>query len=123
MDLSSSLFARAQIEIARSLINQNHSMPAVQDLQLASSAIETVTIEGKERYRLTQQVLETTLNLLTSKVISAHSELTILGEKLEEKNLRRGLEKTYRAMAHLTSGEEKIRLVDQANQIRPRSLF
>jgi len=120
---SSSLFTRAQIEIARTLINQEHSKPAVQELQLASSAIETITLEGMERYRLTQQVLETTLNLLTSKAINTNSGLTILGETLEEKKLRQGLEKTYRAMAHLATGEEKIRLVDEANKIRPRSLF
>jgi serine/threonine-protein kinase PknG len=37
--------------------------------------------------------------------------------------LRSGLEKSLRAMAHLAVGEEKIRLVDEANRVRPKTLF
>ena len=33
-----------------------------------------------------------------------------------------GLEKSLRAMAQLVTGEERIRLVDEANAVRPRTL-
>jgi serine/threonine-protein kinase PknG len=46
-----------------------------------------------------------------------------LGQPLEELHLRKGLEKALRDMAHLAVGNEKIRLVDEANQVRPRTLF
>jgi serine/threonine-protein kinase PknG len=46
----------------------------------------------------------------------------ILGQPLEELNLRQGLEKALRDMAHLANGDEKIQLVDDANRVRPRTL-
>jgi serine/threonine-protein kinase PknG len=49
--------------------------------------------------------------------------MTILGQPLAEVDLRKGLEKSLRPMAHLTAGDEKIRLVDEANRVRPRALF
>ena len=70
-----------------------------------------------------RQVLETALTLLTSKAITAQNNLMILGQPLEEIKLREGLEKVLRSIAHLSTGEEKILLVDEANRIRPKTLF
>lgn len=120
---TSNLFTRSRVEIARTLMNSERSAPGVKDLQEASSAIETLTLQGMERYRLTKQVLETALNLVTSQALSPTSSITILGQPLAEVDLRKELEKSLRAMAHLTTGDEKIRLVDEANQVRPRTLF
>jgi serine/threonine-protein kinase PknG len=80
-------------------------------------------LEGMDRHRLTKQVLETALNLLTSKQLQAAGDLKILGQPLQEVHLRKGLEKALRDMAHLASGNEKIHLVDEANKIRPRTLI
>ncbi len=120
---TSNLFMRSRVEIARTLINRERSAPGTQELQAASVAIEALTLEGMDRYRLTQQVLETALNLLTSKQLKAASDLTILGQPLQEVYLRKGLEKALRDMAHLVNGNEKTRLVDEANRVRPRTLF
>jgi serine/threonine-protein kinase PknG len=49
--------------------------------------------------------------------------LLILGQPLEEIKLRQGLEKVLRSMAHLSTGDEKIVLVDEANRVRPKTLF
>lgn len=120
---TASLFMRSRVEIARTLINRDRSAPGTQELQAASAAIETLTLEGMDRYRLTKQVLETALNLLTSKQLKATADLMILGQPLQEIHLRKGLEKALRDMAHLATGNEKIRLVDEANKIRPRTLI
>ncbi|MBD2204380.1 tetratricopeptide repeat protein [Calothrix sp. FACHB-1219] len=120
---SSSLFMRSRVEIARTLINRDRDIPSFQELQTASSAIETLTLEGMDRYRLIQQVLETALNLLTSKQLKVTPSMKILGQPLQEKHLRQGLEKALRDMAHLATGKEKIHLVDEANRIRPRTLI
>jgi len=120
---SSSLFTRSRVEIARTLINTERSAPGTTELKEASVAIETLTLEGMDRYRLTKQVLETALNLVTSKALSPASSIAILGQPLEEVHLRKGLEKSLRDMAHLATGEEKIRLVDEANRVRPRTLL
>lgn len=118
---TASLFMRSRVEIARTLINRDRSTPSTQELQAASAAIETLTLEGMDRYRLTKQVLETALNLLTAKQLKATADLMILGQPLQEIHLRTGLEKALRDMAHLATGNEKIRLVDEANRIRPRT--
>ena len=44
--------------------------------------------------------------------------------ELTERSLREGLEQTWRTLARLTDDQaERIRLVDLANQVRPRSLL
>jgi len=120
---SSNLFTRSRVEVARTLINKKSSAPGTDELKSAAKAIETIALEGMERYRLTKQVLETALDLITSKIVSPTSKINILGQPLEEVHLRRGLEKSLRAMAHLLTGDEKISLVDEANRVRPRTLI
>ncbi|MCY7277215.1 MAG: tetratricopeptide repeat protein, partial [Phormidesmis sp. CAN_BIN44] len=64
---SSSLFTRSRVEVARTLINRDRGAPGAQELRAASVAIEALTLDGVERHRLTQQVLETALHLVTTK--------------------------------------------------------
>jgi len=120
---ASSLFVRSRVEIARTLVNTQSSVPSTQELKQASTAIEAIALEGIAHYRLTKQVLETALKLITSQALSPAASIAILGQPLEEIPLRKGLEAALRAMAHLTTGDEKIRLVDEANQVRPKTLF
>jgi serine/threonine-protein kinase PknG len=120
---SSNLYTRSRVAVARILTNRDHSFPNLEELKQASSAIEAISVEGMERHRLTQEVLETALKLLTQRTFKPDSDLAILGQPLEEVHLRRGLEKVLRSMAHLSTGAEKIRLVDEANRVRPRTLF
>jgi serine/threonine-protein kinase PknG len=42
---------------------------------------------------------------------------------LQEKKIRLELERTLRAMAQMATGDERIRLVDEANAVRPRTLI
>lgn len=120
---TSNLFTRSRVEIARTLINREQSTPGTQELQAASTAIEALTLEGMDRHKLTKQLLETALNLLTSKTVKAADDMKILGQPFQEKPLRKRLEKALRDMAHLVTKEEKIRLVDEANRVRPRTLI
>ena len=55
--------------------------------------------------------------------VAASADTKILGQSLEEGSLRLGLESSLRSMARFASGEERIRLVDEANQMRPRTLI
>ncbi len=129
---TSNLYTRAKVEIARILVDRQlpvainvpkHPQPTISELQSATQTVESLTIEGIERHRLDRQVLETALNLLTSKAIVAQDSLKILGQPLQEIKLREGLEKVLRSMAHLSTGDEKINLVDEANKVRPKTLF
>ncbi|MCY7322374.1 MAG: serine/threonine-protein kinase PknG, partial [Phormidesmis sp. CAN_BIN36] len=67
---SSSLFTRSRVEVARTLINRDRAAPGASELKAASVAIEALTLDGVERHRLTQQVLETALHLVTTKAVS-----------------------------------------------------
>jgi serine/threonine-protein kinase PknG len=129
---TSNLYTRAKVEIARILVDRQlpvainipkHPQPTLAELKSATQTVEALTLEGIEKYRLDRQVLETALTLLTSKAITAQNNLIILGQPLEEIKLRQGLEKVLRSIAHLSTGEEKILLVDEANRVRPKTLF
>ena len=129
---TSNLYTRAKVEITRILVDRQlpvalnsrqHPQPSLTELKSATETVETLTLEGIEKYRLDRQVLETALTLLTSKAITAQNNLMILGQPLDEIKLRQGLEKVLRSIAHLSTGDEKIRLVDEANRVRPKTLF
>jgi serine/threonine-protein kinase PknG len=129
---TSNLYTRAKVEIARILVDRQlpvainmpkHPQPSLTELQSANQTVEALTLEGIEKHRLDRQVLETALILLTSKAITAQNNLTILGQPLEEVKLRQGLEKVLRSIAYLSTGDEKIALVDEANRVRPKTLF
>ena len=129
---TSTLYTRAKVEITRILVDRQlpvalnspqHPQPSLTELKSATETVETLTLEGIEKYRLDRQVLETALTLLTSKAITAQNNLMILGQPLDEIKLRQGLEKVLRSIAHLSTGDEKIRLVDEANRVRPKTLF
>ena len=48
--------------------------------------------------------------------------MTLGGRPLVESELRLGLERTYRSLAAVApSAGERIRLVDEANRVRPRT--
>ena len=54
--------------------------------------------------------------------VPADPATTLLGVALTERDLRRALERSYRALAHHTDDrDERIRLVDAANAVRPRT--
>jgi serine/threonine-protein kinase PknG len=120
---TSSLYLRSQVEKARLLVNQKVNSPSASDLRQAALVIESTTLEGDQKHRLSCELFQTALSLVTSNTMKPDSSLQLLGQSLEEVKLRSGLEKALRAMAHLAIGDEKIRLVDEANRVRPRTLF
>jgi serine/threonine-protein kinase PknG len=121
--VTAKLHNRAQVEIARTLINCDHQLPAAQDLKAASGVIAALKLEAIDRHKLAQQVLVTSLNLIVEKKIQPDQSVDILGQPLQEVQIRLGLEKALRELARLATGNEKIRLVDEANQVRPKTLF
>jgi serine/threonine-protein kinase PknG len=129
---TSNLYTRAKVEITRILVDRQlpvainipkHPQPTLKELESATQTVEALTLEGIEKHRLDRQVLETALTLLTSKAITAQTNLMILGQPLEEVKLREGLENVLRSIAYLSTGAEKVRLVDEANKVRPKTLF
>jgi serine/threonine-protein kinase PknG len=120
---TSSIYVRSQVEKARLLVSTQAKSPAATDLKQAAMVIEATVIDGVEKHRLSCELFQTALTLVNTKVISPDASMQLLGQSLEEVKLRSGWERSLRAMAHLAVGEEKVRLVDEANRVRPRSLF
>jgi serine/threonine-protein kinase PknG len=121
---TSSAYLEAQVGAARALVESNGaSGPDMTDLTAACAAIDKLALDGEQRASLTRDLLQAALNLVRTGRVRPDPQVTVLGEPLTERRLREGLERAYRALAHLApTADERIRLVDLANQVRPRTL-
>ncbi|MBV9225308.1 MAG: serine/threonine protein kinase, partial [Acidobacteriaceae bacterium] len=120
---SSGLYLRSRIAAAHTLISMNGTPPITADFSRASLLTEGLTLNGLSRIQLSSRIIRTALDLVCQRKLSPDKSVRILGCKLDETDLRLGLERTLRSMAQLVTGQERVRLIDQANQIRPRTLF
>ncbi len=121
---SSAAHYDAQVAAARALVAGGPTgEPSLDDLAAASATIERLQLDAAERAALSADIFERALAGVQDGRIDADSG-KMLGQELNERSLREGLEHTYRVQARLAgSDEERIRLVDRANSVRPRSLF
>jgi serine/threonine-protein kinase PknG len=121
---TSSAYLEAQVYAARALVVSNGAGgPDMTDLTAACAAIDNLALDGEQRAGLTRDLFQAALNLVRTGRVHANPSVTVLGEPLTERRLREGLERAYRTLAHLSpSSDERIRLVDLANQVRPRTL-
>lgn len=119
---TSSLYGDAQKAIAAVLIRERPSAPGVAELAKAASTIEALMLDGVERHRIVRDIFAVTLALLGTGHLKPTPAITLLGHRLDEADVRRGLETAYRSLARLTDDrEERIALVDLANQVRPKT--
>ena len=114
---SASAHDQAQIARVRCLLDDGSERA---DLVAASGAIDALDIEGEQRALLTAELLRTALEHVTRE--GADPEVSVAGYALQETRIRLGLERTYRALAAVAgSPDERVRLVDEANRVRPRT--
>ena len=97
--------------------------PDLDDLAAAQVEIDALDLDAEPRMRLVGETYETALGLVEDGLVEPDPAARIFGRPLTGPDLRLGLESTYRTLARYadTSGE-RIRLVDRANQVRPRTL-
>jgi serine/threonine-protein kinase PknG len=119
---SSALYLRARIEAARILIRQDRATPGADELAAASSVAESLSLDGMSKFTLASQILGAALDVVRTRAVKETDTIQVLGNPLQEVRLRAGLEASLRSMARMVTGEERIRLVDRANQVRPRTL-
>jgi serine/threonine-protein kinase PknG len=120
---SSALHLRSRIEAARLLIKSGATTPGESELAAASVLVESLTLEAWSKFALASQILGAAVELVASRKIRETRSVKLMGAALEENELRAGWERSIRAMAQLSEGVERIRLVDRANQVRPRTLL
>jgi serine/threonine-protein kinase PknG len=130
---TSSYHAAAQIAAVRILVSTGMTGD---DLQQASGRLGRLALDEARRQRLTVEILRAALGWANSDQTpppdqaqgSSRSPARISGDGLilgcepNERSLRFGLERGYRALARLTSDRgRRIELVDMANAVRPKT--
>jgi serine/threonine-protein kinase PknG len=120
---SAGLYLRSRVNAARTLISADHAPPGTTELAQASALVESLSLDAMNRHQLGSQILSTALVLLTSRKLKPDPTVRIFGEPLQELRIRFGLEKSFRSMAQLMTGDARINLVDRANAVRPRTII
>ncbi len=120
---TSGLYVQSRVEAARALIENSRAVPQPVDFEQAGNVIDKLLLDTADRLALSRQILSAALSLICAKKLPPAPQLKLLGYPLDEKALRLGLEKCLRETAKLASGADKIALVDEANRVRPGSLF
>ena len=121
---TSSHHAAAQIAAVRILVSSSVN---VDDLRQADGRLGRLTLDEARRQQLTVEILRAALGWASSGQATASGRQAsadglILGCEPNERALRFGLERGYRALARLTSDRSRrIELVDMANTIRPKT--
>jgi serine/threonine-protein kinase PknG len=120
---SSSSYLEAQTAKIKCLLGDDDGHePKIAELQAAGTSIQALSLDGEQRELLTADLLRSTLNLLENERVAGDPELRLAGHPLTERDVRLGLERTYRSLARITNtASERIRLVDWANRVRPRT--
>ena len=119
---TSSYHAAAQIAAVRILVSSGMTGD---DLQQASGRLGRLALDEARRQQLTVEILRAALGWSED---SGRAPARIAGDGLilgcepNERSLRFGLERGYRALARLTSDRSRrIELVDMANAVRPKT--
>ncbi len=120
---TSALYLRSRVEATRMLLRKGLGERALEDLAAASALAETLSLDGLDKFTLSSEIYTAAVEQMGSKAGQTTKSLKILGQPLEERPLRTGLESSLRSMARFLSGAERIRLVDEANAVRPRTLI
>ena len=132
---TSSYYVAAQTAAIRLLVSGPAGGASEGDLRQAADMLARLPLDDATRHQLTVEVLMAALDWAARGSAGAPggqplapvpaqrpSGAPLLGWELTERSLRFGLESNYRALARLTSSSERrIKLVDKANELRPRT--
>lgn len=95
------------------------------DLVHAANRLERLRLDPEHRGQLSVEVLQAAHDWVSAGGTPGvdGASRRVLGCELNDRDLRFGLERSYRSLARLASStSDRIALVDQANAVRPRTL-
>jgi len=120
---SSSSYIAAQTARISCLIERDGTFqPEIADLQAASASIQALSLGETQRASLTADLLRCALTLFEAEAIDEAPEVQLAGHPLTDRDVRLGLEETYRSLGRVApTATERIRLVNRANRVRPRT--
>jgi serine/threonine-protein kinase PknG len=111
---TSSAYVEARRQRAGMLAGSGRGLTSLAE---AMRSIDAVTIDPLDRAKLTADVLDAALTTVLEK--GAQPTVQIAGHPADEPSLRDGAEAALRSLAALTQDtDERVRLVDAANQVR-----
>ncbi|MPZ00087.1 MAG: protein kinase [Actinophytocola sp.] len=118
---TSASYVAAQEAAIRAVANTPNPVSLTStELVAAGHRLGDIEIGEARRARLEADLLETALNRAFADGPAAPDGSRVLGCRLEEDDLRLGLEQRYRTLArHSASVLERYAYVDRANQVRP----
>ena len=120
---SSSSYLDAQVAMIRCLLDEDQERgPEIADLRAASDRLAALPLDVGQRASLTTELLCAALELVDEHEDLENPDVRLAGQALTDWDLRTGLEQGYRQLARLASSrDERIRLVNWANQVRPHT--
>jgi serine/threonine-protein kinase PknG len=118
---TSSYRVPAQISaVATAVRRRDPDELAVPELAAAAERLERLQLDAERNAWLAAEVLEAAVTRVGS---AGAAPPSLLGVPFTDEQLRRKLEQTYRTLARLShTREDRHRLVDRANAVRPRTL-
>jgi serine/threonine-protein kinase PknG len=125
---TSSSYVDAQVHKVDAMLDSDGRALTVDDIVAAGAAVARLPLPKEQQARLTASVLTAALELVTDGAPAGNgaegSPPVVLGHALTERDVRLGLETTYRRLALQSPvGPERIALVDRANELRPRTVL
>ncbi len=121
---SSAARAAALEQTAAWLLHRSAARNDLGDAAGAASAVEQAAVDARRRGELAVELLEQVLGGMSSGALRPEPSLKLFGQAATEVGVRRALEQTLRELARSTpERSERVRLVDRANQVRPRTLW
>jgi serine/threonine-protein kinase PknG len=118
-----SLYTQSRITLAQVLLHDETDMDDTL-LDRAARAIGSISTDGEPLHQLAAKLLSCAVQMISQGKITPDSARVLLGNPVEQDALRTGAESEYRKAARFAADTlEKHALVDQANAIRPVTLF
>nr|WP_236718411.1 serine/threonine-protein kinase [Actinoplanes sp. TFC3] len=120
---TSAAYRSSQVGAVRALVRAEAQRPAdVDALAAAASLIDRLEIEAAQVAALRAELLQRALSAIGTGLAVPQAVLGNPGKgTAPERDVRFALEGAYREMARAATGSEKVRLVDLANSVRPRT--
>ena len=110
--------------MAAELLGRNGVGPEVGDVFRAAAIVKGCELDDERHSQLSVDIFNAALDALRSDPTISDPTTQVLDRRFVEHDVRLGLEDAYRAVARdAATPAERIKLVDLANQTRPRSLF
>jgi serine/threonine-protein kinase PknG len=98
--------------------------PGLPQLSEAAAIVERLGLDASRRSTMAAEVLQAALGALEGGQLPNTPDARLFGHPVQEAGLRRGLERAYRDLARLApTVDERVRLVDLANRVRPVTLL